>query len=248
MRTLAVIFRRDYTLSFSLSYTLSVFPLTMKPKYLDLLAVLFVTTLLVSNVIASKIGAFGAFFMPVGVVIFPVSYFLADILTEVYGFAVMRRVIWMGFLCNLIAVLIYMLARSIPAAPFYLDQAAFDTIFGSTPRILLASFMAYLFGSFTNAAILSILKVKTKGRFLWVRTIGSTLVGEGIDSLIFIVVAFSGVFPLAQVMTIVLTQWIFKCMFEILATPLTYVLTGSLKKAEGIDHYDHATSFSPFHF
>lgn len=220
----------------------------MRPKYIDLLSAVFVTTLLVSNIIASKIGNFGGFFMPVGVVIFPVSYFLADILTEVYGYAAMRRVIWTGFFCNLIAVMAYFIARMIPAAPFYQDQAAYDLIFGATPRILLASFIAYLFGSFLNAFIMAKLKVKTSGRFLWVRTIGSSLVGEGVDSLIFIVVAFGGVFPEQQLIGLVLTQWTFKFLFEVLATPLTYGIVISLKKAEKMDHYDRDTNFQPFSF
>ncbi len=220
----------------------------MRPKYIDLLSAVFVTTLLVSNVVASKIGDFSSYYMPVGVVVFPLSYFLADILTEVYGFAVMRRTIWIGFFCNLIAVTVYWIARHIPAAPFYQDQAAFDVIFGATPRLLLASFIAYLFGSFSNAVILAKLKVKTNGKYLWIRTISSTIVGEGLDSAIFIAIAFSGVFPAAQVVALALTQWIFKCAFEILVTPLTYLIVSTLKKAENIDHFDRGTNFHPFRF
>ncbi len=220
----------------------------MKPKYLDLISAIFVTTLLVSNIVASKIGTFGSLFMPVGVIIFPVSYLLADILTEVYGYSAMRRVIWIGFLCNLIAVVVYFVARSIPPAPFYMDQAAYETVFGSTPRLLLSSFVAYLFGSFANAFIMAKLKVKTAGKFLWLRTMSSTIVGEGLDSIIFIAIAFAGVFDSAQVMNLVLTQWIFKASFEIVITPLTYGIVNFLKKAEGIDHYDRDTNFQPFSF
>ncbi len=220
----------------------------MRPKYIDLISAVFVTTLLISNIIASKIGDFGGFFMPVGVIIFPVSYFLADILTEVYGYAVMRRVIWTGFLCNLIAVGVYWIARSLPSAPFYEGQVAFDLIFGSTPRILLASFTAYLFGSFVNAFIMAKLKVRTNGKLLWMRTIGSTIVGEGLDSIIFILIAFGGVFSQEQVIALFLTQWGFKCAFEILATPLTYVIVTKLKRVEKIDHFDHDTNFHPFSF
>lgn len=220
----------------------------MRPKYVDLISAVFVTTLLVSNIVASKIGNFAGFFMPVGVVVFPLSYFLADILTEVYGYAVMRRVIWIGFFCNLIAVTVYWIARSLPAAPFYADQAAYDLIFGATPRLLLASFVAYLVGSFVNAFIMAKLKVKTSGRFLWIRTISSTIAGEGLDSLIFITIAFWGVFSQDQVVMLIVTQWIFKCAFEIVVTPLTYLIVHTLKKSEGIDHYDRDTNFHPLSF
>jgi uncharacterized integral membrane protein (TIGR00697 family) len=222
--------------------------LFMKPKYLDLIGAVFVTTLLVSNIIASKIGAFGGFFMPVGVVIFPLSYILGDILTEVYGYAATRRIIWIGFLCNLIAVVAYFAARSIPAAPFYQDSAAFDLIFSAAPRILFASFVAYLVGSFANAFVLAKLKVTTNGKFLWMRTIGSTIVGEGLDSAIFILIAFSGIFEMPQVLSLIMVQWIFKCAFEIVVTPLTYGIVGFLKKTEGRDHYDRTTNFQPFTF
>ncbi len=220
----------------------------MKPRYLDLIGALFITTLLISNIVASKIGAFGPFFFPVGVIVFPVAYILGDILTEVYGYSAMRRVIWTGFLCNLIAVIIYAVARSIPSAPFYADQAAFDLIFGSTPRLLFASFTAYLIGSFVNAAVMTKLKVKTKGRFLWVRTITSTIVGEGLDSAIFISIAFAGTFEPAQIHTLIFTQWIFKCCFEIIVTPVTYMVVSALKKAEKSDHFDHTVSLNPFRF
>lgn len=220
----------------------------MRYKYLDLLSVIFVTTLLVSNIIASKIGAFGSLFLPVAVVVFPLSYVVADILTEVYGYAAMRRVIWMGFFCNLLAVAMYFIALKIPAAPFYQDQSAFALVFGAAPRILLASFVAYLFGSFTNAFILAKLKVRTEGRLLWLRTIVSTLIGEGLDSVIFITIAFGGVFPTEQIGTLILTQWMFKSVFEIIVTPLTYVVVAKLKKSEGVDHFDRTTRFQPFSF
>lgn len=218
----------------------------MRYRYLDLLTAVFVTTLLVSNIIASKIGAFGPWFMPVGVIIFPISYVLGDVLTEVYGYAVMRRVIWTGFLCNLLAVIAYTVSRAIPAAPFYEAQASFDLIFGSTPRLLIASFVAYLIGSFMNAYVLARMKVSTNGKFLWMRTIGSTIVGEGLDSFVFIAIAFYGIFTPEQIGMIALTQWIFKSAFEAVMTPFTYIVVGALKKAENVDHYDRGTNFQPF--
>lgn len=233
-----------------LRYNHQVFPSSpfMRPKYIDLLTAVFITVLLVSNIVASKIGSFGGYFFPVGVIGFPVAYILSDILTEVYGFAAMRRAIWTGFFCNFIAVLFIYAAREIPAAPFYQSQAAFDTVLGATPRLLLASFIAYLIGSFANAVVLAKLKVKTNGRFLWLRTIGSTIVGEALDSAIFISIAFYGIIEPAQLYIIILTQWLFKCAFEILVTPLTYAIVSFLKRAEGIDHFDRTTRFSFFRF
>ncbi len=220
----------------------------MNARYLQPLAALFVTTLIISNIIASKIGSFGGFFMPVGVVIFPLAYVLGDVLTEVYGYGVMRRVIWTGFLCNLLAVLILWVARVLPPAPFYADQAAFDAVLGSTPRILAASFVAYLIGSFSNALIMAKLKVKTQGRFLWLRMITSTIVGEGLDSFVFILLAFGGVFPGGQVVMLAVTQWVFKLAFEVVVVPVSYAVVAWLKRAEKTDHYDRATNFNPLHF
>ncbi|MBI3618908.1 queuosine precursor transporter [Candidatus Peregrinibacteria bacterium] len=225
----------------------------MHSKYLQTVGAIFVTTLIVSNIIAVKIGSFGGYFLPVAVVIFPISYILGDILTEVYGYQTMRRIIWTGFLCNLLAVIAIAIARAIPPAPFYQDQQAFDAILGATPRILLASFIAYLIGNFTNSYIMAKMKIKmkikTSGRYLWTRTIASTIVGEGLDSLLFITIAFAGVFPDAKtILTVAATQWIFKVLFEVIATPVTYGITGWLKKAEQIDTFDLQTNFNPLAF
>lgn len=219
-----------------------------RPKYLELLTVLFITTLLISNIIAVKIGSFGGYFLPVAVIIFPLSYIIADVLTEVYGYAVMRHVIWLGFFCNFASVLIIAAARAIPPAPFFTGNEAFDQILGATPRIFVASLTAYLFGSFLNSFVLAKLKVVTKGRYLWLRTITSTIVGEGIDSFIFISMAFYGVFPEQQILSLIVMQWSFKCAVEIVLTPLTYLVTGALKKTEKIDYYDTKTNFSPLKF
>lgn len=220
----------------------------MRPKYIDFLTAVFITILVIANIVASKIGSFVGFFFPVGVIGFPIAYVLSDILTEVYGFAAMRRAIWTGFFCNFVAVVFIYLAREIPSAPFYEHQAAFDIVLGATPRLLFASFVAYLVGSFANAVVLAKLKVKTNGRFLWLRTIGSTIVGEALDSVIFISIAFAGIIEPSQLYMIILTQWLFKCAFEVLVTPLTYVVVGFLKRVEGIDHFDRTTRFSLFHF
>ncbi len=213
-----------------------------------ILAGLFVTCLIVANIIAVKILAlpFGLF-VPAGVVVFPLSYLFGDVLTEVYGYAAARRVIWLGFACNLVAVAAIALAGALPPAPFWPGQSAYVSILGFTPVLLAASFCAYVVGEFLNSFVLAKLKIATKGRWLWTRTIGSTLVGEGADTLIFITIAFglTGIFAPGQVLTAILVQWTFKVLYEVVATPLTYAMVTYLKRAEGLDVYDVGTNFSP---
>lgn len=208
------------------------------------LAGLFVASLIAANIISVKLIALGNWFVPAGVVIFPLSYIFGDVLTEVYGYRSARRVIWLGFLCNLVVVGAIWVAGLWPAAPFWQDQGAWDVVLGFTPRLLLASFIAYLVGEFANSFILARMKVATQGRWLWSRTIGSTLVGEGLDSLVFIAIAFAGL-PGIDLTTAILTQWAIKVAYEVIATPVTYLLVGYLKRAEGLDVYDHNTSFNP---
>jgi uncharacterized integral membrane protein (TIGR00697 family) len=211
-------------------------------------ATLFVTCLLVSNVIAVKLVMVRGLVLPAAIVIFPVSYLLADVLTEVYGYRAARRVIWLGFFCNLLAVLAIWVGGLLPAAPFWGDQAAYERILGATPRILLASFLAYLVGEFANTMIMSRLKLATSGRHLWARAIGSTLVGQGLDSAVFISIAFFGLMPLTTLLGTIVTQWLVKSAYEALATPVTYAMVGFLKRREGIDTYDRGISFNPFAF
>jgi uncharacterized integral membrane protein (TIGR00697 family) len=209
------------------------------------IAALFVTCLLTANIIAVKFILLLGFLVPAGVIIFPLSYLFGDVLTEVYGYAASRRVIWLGFFCNLLAVIAFTIGGLAPAAPFWHDQAAYNTILGYTPRLLLGSFVAYLVGEFTNSFVLARLKIATKGRWLWTRTIGSTLVGEGLDTLIFILIAFLGTLPTSALFQAILTQWIFKVLYEVVATPFTYWIVGFLKRKEGLDTYDYSTNFSP---
>lgn len=207
----------------------------------------FVTALIVSNIVAVKPFQMGPFVLPAAVVVFPVSYIVGDVLTEVYGYAQARRVIWLGFACNLFAVAVIWISQSLPPAVFWVEnQAAFETILGFAPRLLVASFLAYLVGEFANAAVLAKLKVATRGRFLWSRTIGSTLVGQGLDSAVFITVAFWGVMPPDVLPTVVVTQWLVKTAYEALATPVTYLVVNALKRAEGVDTYDRRTDLNPF--
>ncbi len=210
-----------------------------------MIASFFVTCLITANIIAVKLIFLFNLLVPAGIIVFPLSYLFGDVLTEVYGYAATRQVIWLGFLCNLLAVVAITLGGLAPAAPFWHDQAAYETILGFTPRLLLASFIAYLAGEFTNSFVLAQLKIATRGRWLWTRTIGSTLVGEGIDTVIFISIAFWGIIPPALILTAILTQWLFKVLYEVIATPFTYVVVGFLKRREHLDTYDYQTNFSP---
>jgi queuosine precursor transporter len=210
-----------------------------------LVAALFVTCLLTANLIAVKLIQVFGLLLPAAIIIFPVSYILGDVLTEVYGYHQARRVIWLGFMCNLIMVAAIGLAQVLPPAPFWPDQEAFARILGYTPRLLVASFLAYLVGEFANAFVLAKMKVATRGRWLWTRTIGSTLVGQALDSSVFITLAFAGTIPTAALGAAIVTQWLVKSAYEALATPLTYAVVNFLKHADRSDVYDDATRFNP---
>jgi len=205
---------------------------------------LFITCLITANVIAVKVISLGPFFLPAAIFVFPLSYVFGDILTEVYGYRLARRVIWLGFLCNLIFVFFVWLGQVLPIAPFWEGQEAYQSILGYTPRLLAASFLGYLVGEFVNSFILARMKVITRGRWLWSRTIGSTIVGQGLDTSIFITVAFIGTPSFVPIM--IFYHWLAKTLIEALATPLTYVIVNSLKKKESIDTYDRDTRFNPF--
>ncbi|HBK54243.1 queuosine precursor transporter [Syntrophomonas wolfei] len=211
-----------------------------------IIACLFVTSLLLSNIIAGKLITIGSMILPGAVILFPLAYIFGDILTEVYGYGRARMVIWTGFACNILMVGVFFLVMAIPSPGFFEAEEAFATVLGMTPRIVSASLLAYLLGEFSNAAILSRMKILTRGKWLWTRTIGSTLIGEGLDTIVFITVCFLGVVPNAVLLQMVLYQYLFKVAFEILATPLTYAVVGWLKRREGIDTYDHAVSYNPF--
>jgi hypothetical protein len=213
-----------------------------------MVAMAFVTCLLVSNIIAVKLveaPLFGVL-VPAALIVFPLSYIFGDVLTEVYGYARARTVIWAAFGCNLLAVVFFTLGGALPAAaPFQDVQPAYERVLGYTPRLLAASFLAYLIGEFANSLVLAKMKVATEGRYLWARTIGSTVVGEGLDTAVFNVAAFAGVLPAEALVSTVLAAWSLKVAYEALATPVTYLLVGFLKRAEGLDVYDRTTDFSP---
>jgi uncharacterized integral membrane protein (TIGR00697 family) len=223
-------------------------------RYFTFITALFVTCLIISNIIAVKFAAIGPWFLPAAVIVFPLSYIFGDVLTEVYGYTRARQVIWIGFGCNLLAVVAIWIGGQLPAAPFWnanvydspiAAQQAYDAILGFTPRLLLASFIAYLVGEFLNSFVLAKLKIATAGKYLWARTIGSTLIGQLADSGIFIVVAFLGILPNPVLFQSIITQWLFKSTYEALATPLTYVVVNFLKRAENEDYYDRQTNFNP---
>ena len=218
--------------------------MTYSFRFITLVA-LFITCLIAANITAVKLISVFGLLLPAAIVIFPVSYILGDVLTEVYGFRQARRVIWLGFACNLIVVAAIWVGLVLPAASFWDGQEAYQRILGATPRILGASFLAYLVGEFANAFVLAKMKVATEGRWLWARTIGSTLVGQGLDSTIFITLAFAGVIPLDALVAMIVTQWLVKSAYEAAATPLTYAVVGYLKRSEGVDVYDRDIRFSP---
>ncbi|MDQ6883718.1 MAG: queuosine precursor transporter [Candidatus Dormibacteraeota bacterium] len=214
-----------------------------------ILAALFVTVLLTANLIAVKLVAFGPWMLPAAVIVFPLSYLFGDVLTEVYGYGAARRVIWLGFGCNLVFVAFIGAAGALPGAAGAWDaqaQAAYQRVLGFAPRLLAASFLAYAAGEFINAFVMARLKIATQGRWLWSRTISSTLIGQGVDSAIFITSAFVGVLPSGLLLLTILHQWLFKTAYEIVATPLTYAIVGFLKRREGADPFDVGTNFNPF--
>lgn len=211
-----------------------------------LAGILFTTCLLISNLISSKIISIGPLSVPAGVIIFPLAYILNDVITEVWGFGKARLIIWSGFAMNLIAVIFYTLAVQWPAASFWSGQESFSSVLGSTPRIAIASLTAYLFGSFVNAFIMSKFKLMTKGKGFTLRAIVSTLAGEGIDSLVFITIAFVGIIPVNQLIIMVVIQAAVKTVFEIVVLPLTIMIVNRIKTIEDTDAFDVNISYNPF--
>ncbi|CAN5160617.1 queuosine precursor transporter [soil metagenome] len=211
------------------------------------LAALFVTVLITANIVAVKIVDVGGLQVPAGTItLFPLAYLFGDVLTEVYGYARARQVIWLGFACNALAVTAIWVTGLLPGAAFWEQQEAYEAILGFTYRLLLASFAGYLVGEFINSFILARLKLLTKGRWLWSRTISSTVFGQFFDTGIFILIAFAGVIPDSELLRTFITAWLVKVAYEVLATPVTYVIITFLKKADNSDYYDQTTNFNPF--
>ncbi|OGO31424.1 MAG: transporter [Chloroflexi bacterium RBG_16_56_11] len=211
---------------------------------LVIIIAVFVTCLIAANVIAVKIISLGTFTLPAAIFVFPLSYIFGDILTEVYGYRVARRVIWLGFACNLIFVFFAWVGQALPPAGFWDGQSSYERILGYTPRLLGASFLGYLVGEFANSFVLARMKIMTGGRWLWSRTIGSTVVGQALDTSIFITLAFIGTPSFAPVL--IFNHWISKVAIEAACTPATYGIVSWLKRREGIDTYDRETKYNPF--
>jgi uncharacterized integral membrane protein (TIGR00697 family) len=217
-------------------------------RYFDVLVAFFVAVLLISNVASTKIISLWKFTFDGGTILFPLSYIFGDILTEVYGFMRSRRVIWLGFLAAFLMSVTFYLVQILPPAAGWQYQEDFSHILGFVPRIVLASLIAYFAGEFSNSYILSKLKIFTRGRFLWVRTITSTLVGEGLDTLLFCTIAFYGTIQVPVLISVILSNYIFKCSVEILFTPFTYIIVNFLKRQEREDMYDIGVNYNPFRF
>lgn len=209
-----------------------------------IITAVYVTCLLLSNLIAGKLWAVTETAMlPAAVVLFPVTYILGDVFTEVYGFKKARTIIWLGFVCNFFAVAVYIITIAMPHPSFFENQNAYEIVLGTTPRVTIASFIGYIFGEFSNSAVLSKLKVKTKGKHLWLRTILSTIVGEGFDSIIFITISFWGTMPNSALSQMILFQFLFKVFYEIIFTPVTYLIVKWIKKKDGVDVFDYEENY-----
>lgn len=224
--------------------------------YYDFLVHIFVVVLLVSNLVAQKLCAIGPFtiggaqvgpFLISGAqILFPVTYIFGDIFVEVYGYSASRRAIWIGFISSALLAVMAQITTSLPPAPEFQNQEAFEKVFGFVPRVLAASLIAYWCGEFANAFVMSKMKIWTKGKHLWTRTIGSTIVGQFIDTVVVITVVFIGIHSFPTMLNLMVTGYVVKVLYEAAATPLTYWITNSLKRAEGLDAYDNEVNFNPF--
>jgi uncharacterized integral membrane protein (TIGR00697 family) len=216
-------------------------------KYYDLIMAIFVTVLLCSNLIGvSKVVTVAGFTFGGGNLFFPISYLFGDILTEVYGYARSRRVVWAGFGALMFSAFMSWAVITLPPASGYTGQEALEQVFGATPRIVLASMIAYFVGEFTNSFVLAKMKIITSGKRLWMRTIGSTICGEAVDTTVFYPLAFYGLWPTNLLITVAITNYALKVLWEILATPVTYKIVTAIKRAESEDYYDYKTNFTPF--
>lgn len=216
-------------------------------RYYDLVMAAFVAILLLSNLIgAAKLSTVAGVTFGAGILFFPVSYVIGDVLTEVYGYARARRVIWAGFAALVFMAFMSYIVVAMPPAASWTGQEAYEQVFGSTWRIVAASIIAFWAGEFVNSFVLAKMKIWTAGKALWSRTIGSTVFGQGIDSMLFYPIAFLGIWETSDVLTVMVTNWFFKVVWEAVLTPVTYIVVNSLKRREGVDVFDSDTDFSPF--
>lgn len=209
---------------------------------------LFVAVLLISNIASTKILLLGPFTFDGGTILFPLAYIFGDILTEVYGFKRARKVIWTGFACAALMSIVFLAVGVMPADASWGNQAAYDAILGFVPRIVIASLIAYFAGEFTNSFVLAKMKIMSRGKDLYKRTIGSTVAGEAVDTAAFALIAFLGILPTDVLIAVIVSNYVFKVGIEVLFTPITYAVVGFLKREEKMDVYDRGTDFSPFRF
>lgn len=217
-----------------------------RSKYFLFIGIAFVAVLMISSTVAPKLLQIGPFVFAGGVVLFPLSYIFGDVLTEVYGYRASRKIIWSGFGAIIFMSIVYWLVGLMPAAPFWEGQAAYEAIFGMVPRLTLAGIIAFFAGEFANSYIISKMKIWSRGKNLWMRTIGSTIVGEGADCLLFFTIGFYGTIPLAGLWVLLWSSYLFKVLYEVVLTPATYAVVNKLKKVEGLDVYDQGIDYNPF--
>ena len=215
-------------------------------RFLPAITGLFVAVLIISNIASTKIAQIGLLVLDAGTILFPLSYIFGDILTEVYGYRKARQVIWTGFLSLIMMSLVFFVVGLLAPAEGWVNQTAYDAILGVVPRIAIASIIAYFAGEFSNSYSLAKMKIFTKGKMLWMRTIGSTILGQAVDTLLFTFIAFYGVLPFDVFIALIVSNYVFKVGVEIVFTPVTYKVVGFLKKEENMDTYDYKTDFSPF--
>ncbi len=215
-------------------------------RYYNLLVHAFVVVLMISNLVAPKITKLGPLTLSGAQLLFPITYIFGDIFTEVYGYAGSRRAIWVGFFASALLAATGMVVVALPPAPGWNDQQAFATVFNFVPRLVVASLIAYWAGEFANSFVMSRMKLLTGGRFLWMRTIGSTVVGQAVDTVIVIFLVFGGSQPLQTLLSLIASGYFSKVVYEAIATPVTYLVVNALKRAEGADVYDEGVSYSPF--
>jgi len=219
---------------------------TARFKYFEGMTVMFVAILMISNLVGQKICAFGPFRLSAAQLLFPLTYIFGDIFTEVYGYAASRRAIWYGFFASALLAVMGMIAVVLPPAPAWPNQAAFATVFKFVPRLVGASLLAYWCGEFANSFVLARMKILTQGRLLWTRTLGSTMVGQGVDTAVVTALAFGGTVKAATLGNLIMSAYLFKVIYEAAMTPVTYVVVNFLKRREGVDAFDYTTNFSPF--
>jgi len=215
-------------------------------RYYELLVIIFVVVLLISNLVGQKICAFGRFRISGAQLLFPITYIFGDVFTEVYGYSASRRAIWLGFFASGLLAVMGVITVALPPAPDWPNQQAFATVFDFVPRLVIASLVAFWCGEFANSFVMAKMKILTSGRHLWTRTVGSTVVGQAVDTFVLMIIAFGGSLNASLIANLIVSGYLGKVLYEVLATPFTYAIVNGLKRAEGLDPFDYGTHFNPF--